>query len=807
MADIVERRASQQPPMPVTHRYGQEEVSLAGVARALIRARRLIAGLVLAGVIAAIGLTLLQTPEYESEATIQIHAQRASRGSGLAELGPAIGLPGLVDDAGGIETDMLVMTSRRIVEHVVDSLSLHVQVVEPPVARSDVFSVVRAPRDVSPLSLELRRDGSAGYRVRVESASASPPHPEMIKPGEPFLVHGVELALREQPDVGGVDRMSIVIRPFRDAVEAVRSELEVARAGRGTQIVTVAYRNRDPVIAAAVPNAIMDAFIHHKNETNKAENRSRANFLRQQVAHYEVELTEAETRLREFRERQQIISIQDQATEQVRRFAQLQSRRDELQEERDALRRLLSRVQTESAGAGAEDAYRQLASFPVFFANPTIQNIIRSLIDLENSRAQLMVRRTEENIDVQGIDKRIDELESQLLETAENYLESRENQMASLDATLAEFAHQAVTVPAREVEFARLSEQRELLGGIHQQLQMRLHEVEVEEAVEPMYVQLLDPALVAEDPASPRPLLNVVLGAMLGMGLALMLLFVRQALDTKVRSRADVQLAAGGLPILAAIPRNASVQNRSALRIPQLPFLRRPQSRRVDSAVVARDEPLSVAAEAYRALRTRLFLRRSTAAPSTIVIISAVAGEGKSTSAANLAVALAQQGSRTLLIDGDLRKGRQHDLFAFAQSPGLAEFLRGERPLAGLVHSLQLTDGILDVLPAGRYPPNPAELIGGAGLASALAHWQESYEHIVVDTPPLSLAADAAVLCSYPHTSALVVARAGFSDRDAIEHVHDELTALGIRIDGVIVTEVPDADAPAYGYQPALRNQ
>lgn len=785
--------------LPGTVAHGQDVVSVAAIARALYRSRWLIAGFFAAGVVAAVILTMVQSPQYESEATIQIHGESASRASGLAELGPAIGFPGIVDDGSGIETDMLVMTSRRIVEHVVDSLSLHVELVDPPMARSDLFSAVRAPKDITPFVLHLQRNGSS-YRVRTESTSTLRPHPDVVEVGKPFVVGGLELTLRDGSDTTDVDRIAIAVRPFRDAVQSVQSELEVARAGRGTQIVTVTYRNRDPILAAAVPNAIMDAFIHHTNETNKAENRSRANFLRQQVAQYEMQLADAEARLREFREQQQIISIEDQAAEQVRRYAQLQSRRDELQEERDALRRLLRRVQAESAGSGGEDTYRQLASFPVFFANPTIQNIIRSLIDLENSRAQLMVRRTEENIDVQGIDKRIDELELQLLETAENYLESRENQMASLDATLAEFAQQAGTVPAREVEFARLAGQRELLAGIHRQLQMRLHEVEVEEAVEPMHVQLLDPALIAERPASPRPLLNVVLGSVLGLGLGLVATFITQGLDTRVRSRADVQLAAGGLPIVATIPRVARHTNgRPALGV-GLPRLRPAVRAELPPTLVSRDEPFSPAAEAYRSLRTRLYLRHPAGASSLVVVTSAHVGEGKTTTSANLAVSLSQQGWRTLIVDADMRKGRLHEVFGLSQAPGLAELLRGERRIDEVVQTLQHGETALHVIASGQHPVNPAELATRMADSAELAQLRREYDHVVIDTPPLGLAAEAAVICALSSATVLLVARAGFSTREGIERVSEELRSLGVQVGGIIINDIVSSEAPAYGY-------
>lgn len=813
---------------PVEPQPDRSDIYLADIARGLYRNRWIAIGIATAVIIAAAVFTFFQTPEYESEATVQIHIERAARSSALTDLGAAIGLGNLAGwEAGRIGTDILVMHSRGIIEHIADSLKLHVQMTEPQAARISVFSEVDAPRNVVPATVELRHRGNGVYDVRVEPTSEEPPrrapgaaqdsswdpeaawralfeHPRRVEIGEPFEIGNIALTLDPALSDAPPDRITVEIRNFRSTVEAVRSNLEIGTAESGTQIILVGYRHPDPVLVAAVPNAITNSFVRHKVETSQWEHRSRGTFLREQVAHYAGTLEDAEARLQAFRERERIINAPAQATEQVRRYAELLSRRDEIVQERDALRRLLARLRNPTTPDRAHETYRELAAFPVFFVNSAIQNIIRSLIELENQRAELMVRRTEQSIDVRGIDTRVRELELQLLETAEDYLTSRENQMASLDAALSQFADVAGQVPAREVELARLTREQELLTEIYSQLQLRLHEVEVEEAVEPLDVQLLDPALVPNRPASPRPILNLVLGAFLGIALGLLAAFTRQIVDTKVRSRNDVRLAAGGLPVMATIPRIASGVDRRVNGRLTLRRLRRtrPELARV-SPLVARDAPRSAAAEAYRALRTRVVFRRDNDAPRVLVVTSATAGEGKSTSAANLAVTLSHQGVATLLIDGDLRRGTLHELFGVDRTPGLGEVLREQAELGEALRSIELAGGRLDILPSGRHPENPSELIGGQRMEQVIQQLSDRYDRIVIDTPPLRFATDAAVLCSMPDTGALMVARAGFSDRHAIEHVARELQEMGLRVDGVIINDVAVSEGPAYGYQPA----
>lgn len=788
---------------PAESEPGRSEIHLADIARGLYRSRWLIGAVVVVIVAVAAVYTLLQKPEYESEASVQIHIERAARYGALSDLGAAIGLTGLASqEASRIGTDILVMQSRRIIEHVADSLHLHVQLADPRVPRGSIFSAIAAPREVIPATVDLRHRGNGIYAVSIETASVEPlQYDERAEIGKPFMVGNVALtldaALRDSlPDGARVD-----IRNFRKTVEGVQSRLTVELAAGGAQIILVRYRTHDPVLAAAVSNGITDGFIRHRNLTSKAESRSRAEFLRQQVANYRVALANAEADLQTFREREQIINAPAQATEQVRRFAELMTQRDALQQESDALRRLLARLRTESLPDSAQETYRQLAAFPVFFVNSAIQDIIRSLIDLENQRAQLLVQRTPESIDVRGIDTRIAQLELQLLETSENYLESRENQMASLDATLSQFTGIVGTVPAREVELARLTREQELLTSTYGQLQTRLHEVELEEAVEPLDVQLLDPALVPDLPVSPRPILNLILAVFLGTALGLLVAFGRQVVDTKVRSRNDVRLASGGLPVMATIPRIApDLDRRRNGRTLRRLRLARAEFAPGGSPLVVRDAPRSAAAEAYRALRTRVFFRPGTDAPRILVVTSAAAGEGKSTSAANLAVTLAQQGVTTLLIDGDLRKGILHELFGVERLPGLCEVLRDQIAPDAVVRSIPLTDGALDIIASGEHPANPAELIGSQRMQHLLTGLLDRYDRILIDTPPLRFATDAAILCSMPSAGTMLVARAGFSDRHAIEDVAHELHEMGIRLDGVVINDVAAAEAPAYGY-------
>jgi len=783
-----------------------DEISLQDLWHAVLRRRWLIVGCFVT-VLSLTGLyTWRQKPVYEAEATLRIDEQD----SGSAILGDLAPLAGA--SRGKLETEILVLRSRQIAETVADSLDLHVRLVEPHRPRAEVLLPIRVPTDGNaehPLRYTLDRQADGSYSVRAETGTPADALPERVEIGVPFSVGGATLAVAPAVRALPPERIRFAIDPFHVAVSGLRERLRISRSDPNAHIVTVRYQSTDPQLAAAVPNAASVVFIKNKTLGGKAETRSTIDFLRQQVTGYEEELRRAEERLRGFRERQQVVSLGEQATQQVQRLAELQAERDGLRSERRALAELLVKVGRAPAdGAGGRSPYRQLASFPTFLANKAVQDILQSLTQLENERAKLLVGRTVESIDVRGINHRIQELELQLYQLAQNYLASLDSQIASAEAMLARFGAQLETIPAREVEFARLSREQALLTDLYTLLQTRLKEAEIREAIEPGDVRVIDAALVPQKPVSPRHLLNLTLGALLGLLLGVAAAFVRQALDTKVRTKEDVRRATGGAPVIGTIPRIrgtkpsrlASANGNGHRKHAQVTPVA--AETLVEERLVTHLSPRSPASEAYRALRTNLTFANAESAPRVLVVTSAMPGDGKSTSAANLAITLAQQGTRALLVDVDLRKGVLHRVFGLPQEPGLTQVLTNQAHLTGAVREVPTTDdgAPLAVLPGGTFPPNPAELLGSSRMRALIEQLRAEYEMVVFDAPPLNLVTDAAILGTMADTTVLVT-RAGQTEKSALEHAVGQITHIGAPFGGVIINDIDlTGDARYYGY-------
>jgi capsular exopolysaccharide synthesis family protein len=214
----------------------------------------------------------------------------------------------------------------------------------------------------------------------------------------------------------------------------------------------------------------------------------------------------------------------------------------------------------------------------------------------------------------------------------------------------------------------------------------------------------------------------------------------------------------------------------------------------VSGALVTVNDVHSAGAEAYRTLRTKLLFSRAAGELKTIVVTSPFTQDGKSTTAANLATAFAQHGMRTLLVDCDLRRPTQHEIFRVPREPGLTELLSGDGIVAGTGRRTNIEG--LSLITAGALPPDPSELVGSSRMRNLLARFAESFDVIVVDSPPVLPVADAAILSTMAD-GALLVVRAGATNRKAAQLAVQQLEDVDARVLGVVLND-PKAQVPLY---------
>jgi polysaccharide biosynthesis transport protein len=293
-------------------------------------------------------------------------------------------------------------------------------------------------------------------------------------------------------------------------------------------------------------------------------------------------------------------------------------------------------------------------------------------------------------------------------------------------------------------------------------------------------LSVIEPAVAPTAPSSPRPLVNTLLAAVLGLVLAAAVIVVVEYLDDAIKDPDAVREVAG-LNTLGTIGRMKGDRSRSEIyRLATLLY------------------PRSSVAEAYRALRTNVEFASVDAPIRTLLVTSSVPGEGKTTTASNLAVVFAQAGHRVLLIDADLRKPGVQQVFDLPNTVGLTTLMRDEHvDVATIAHVTEQAN--LRVLTTGPVPPNPAELLGSQRMHAILDRVREGHDLVILDSPPLQAVTDAAVLSAFVDGTLLVI-DASRSHRGSVRQGREALAKAGANVLGAVLNRTRAADRSAYAY-------
>jgi capsular exopolysaccharide synthesis family protein len=352
---------------------------------------------------------------------------------------------------------------------------------------------------------------------------------------------------------------------------------------------------------------------------------------------------------------------------------------------------------------------------------------------------------------------------------------------ADIQAAFKAQEKEALELNSKSADLVRMESDVKRAEEVSDNLAKRIKEVGVDATADTgtLNISVEEYARPEDKPSSPNKprtmVLALVMGLMLGLGGA----FAREWTDHRLRN-ADEVAAALGLPVLGVVP-----QMEGKLSI-------------VERGQTVRIQPMSETAEAYRTIRTAVFFAAPGEEMKTILVTSPAPGDGKTTSASNLAIALAQAGHRTLIIDADFRKPSQHKVFGIDAKVGLSDVISGQIKLREAVRQTE-TPGLY-VLPCGAIPPNPSEILNGKRFAQVMEVLCNAFDKIVLDSPPVMPVTDARILAASADLTILVL-RAEKSTERMSNHAREGLLSVGANILGVVVNGLSKRKREGYyGY-------
>lgn len=719
---------------------------------------------------------------YTSKAVLQLGEERGgpSMGGGLAGLAASLGGGGT-----SIQSQIQVIRSRVVLGEVVDSLGLRLQRLVPGLPRDQFEPTGVIDRVwVSPdaradtLGLSFLEDG---VRVRKDGAEVAAAY------GEPVDVGDARFTVPVHP---GRDELTLWILSREDAVDVLLDDVRPTTR-ESTNVVDIVVNGYDSIITERIANTTAEFYKRFSSRKSREQARARKQFVMNQLVVAESLLTATQQQLTEYRKRERLYSAKAEATLATAGRGDLEVRRAELDAQRQAFRVILSELPRADARRRMH-LLRTLASAPAVAENPVIGSLYSQLSHYEAQRDSVLAgppRLAPSNPAVLAVDSMREAAEVRLIAASRSYVDMLDAQLAALDDIKARTDSALQHIAETEPEEVRLALRMESIGEAATELRARYYTAGMAEAAELDQITVLDPAL-AGDQAGSGPkrslLFGLIFGLMVGGAGAVLL----DSANRSIRRREEMEplLRVPGLGVIPQLAPGTAL--RAPLRMPRALRNGNGKGAHPGTELVAATRVHSGVAEAFRTLRTNLVFSPAVESLRSIVVTSPAGGEGKTTTAANLAIAFAQQGRRVLLVDCDLRRARVHTLFRVPREPGLSELLRG-KVAAEQVIARTSVEG-LSVLPAGALPPVSAtDLFGGGVVRSLVEALSGDFDLVVLDTAPVLVGAAAAVLGTQVD-GALLVVRAGRTDRESARQAVQQLSAVGARVVGAVLND-PDA--------------
>ena len=571
------------------------------------------------------------------------------------------------------------------------------------------------------------------------------------------------------------------------AVDRLLASVE-ARPLSKSDIISISFEHADPKLAAQLANAWAQAFLDHNVEYKSSSAVGAVKWLSNQLDDLKGQLENAEIALHDFRRKNNIVSVslEDKQNLTARRIEKLN----------DALTQIrLQRMELEAKRKQALAARRKdLLNLPIgaVHDDETIRSLKSNYLDENRKYVALQERYLnkhplvlEQQAKTQAAKSALErEIKNVLAAVESRYQEIRDNE-AKLAGALQAAKEEAFDLNKREVTYRRLKRTQENTEKLYGVVLARMKESDLSARLRVNNIRVLDQALTPRIPVRPRVKLNLLVGAFLGLLLGLGLVVLIEALDTTVKSHEDVEQSPG-LVYLGLMPKIPGTTNSRKGKRPEP---------KPDTDLIVHRNPKSPVAESCRSVRTNILFACPDSPARKFVVTSPGPREGKTTTAVSLAIAMAQHGSRVLIVDTDLRRPRLHKVFGVPSATGIASILLGDASIESVVKSTEVPS--LYVLPCGPRPPNPAELCHSEKFRRLVDQLAEHFDRVILDSPPAMVVTDSVVLSTIVDGTVLV-ARSGMTTRASLRASAKQILDVGGRLLGCVLNDM-DMQKRGYG--------
>ncbi len=711
-------------------------------------------------------------PAYETIASMMILKEDKSVASALPSGGSSI-----LADESNLENQIETLRSKRLVSGVIDALDLNISyfnegkviAVEAYENSSVIVNFVTPDSIVHDISANLLVTPQSAESFQLTDADSE--HSEIFNFGELISHRNIKFIIEPRGEVlESRNTVNIQITPIRQVANDYIERLTVAPKGRAKDILSLSITGEVPEKSQDFLNTLMTNFNIDGMTDKRQVAESTADFIQNRLALISEELDSVEGGMAEFKRENQIMDVNTRA-------GQFLSRSTMAEQEIFSLETQLMIIRSLKETLTSTSPYRLLPS-DLGIEGSNVSSLINQYNELVLQRNSLLESGTPQNPTVRALTDRLDSLRENLLDNINSSINSYEIRLRELNQLDQRAEGEFSTFPGLEKGIRSIERQQQIKEQLYLFLLQRREESAISYAATSPVAKVIDPAFTLDEPVDPKPWLILVGGFFVGLIIPLLIIFVKNFLDTKVHHKGDLMPITKEIPFLGEIPKVSGEAS--------------------ETIQVNDRSPL---AESFRILRTNLAYlvqSRNREKAEVIFVTSTIKGEGKTFISYNLSRTLASTGKKVLLIGADIRNPKLHRFSnASLQSKGLSDFLYNHDLQGSDIITSSNEDGIpVDFVFSGAIPPNPAELFMNDRMDFLLKGERANYDYIIVDTAPTMIVTDTLLISPLADTT-LYVTRAGFTEKKLLDFPKD-LKKQG-KLKGVAIV-LNDVDYSKFSY-------
>ncbi len=692
--------------------------------------------------------TFLKTPVYQSTSTIYIE-EPLSRNNLLSDII-------VMQWWNRTSSEKLIAQSRSVATLAAEKIGLDYHVTSKPTTSGIELYKVR-PADRSIIErFTIQFTDSRTYTVAVGNHDIG-----SGTVGTPFTSSVLSFYLRRASNVSRGDKVIVERGSLENAVTSIRENTSIEEMGEMTNILKVSCKNRDPYLASLITNELIKAYIELSVQRMSQEASQALDFISTQLKITNNNLDHSEKVMDEFKRQHGVLSFSAETSAAIQRISDL---------ERTKLDIALKIMDANSLKDMLVKPGANIQDYLISGSDPVLGSMVQDLAKLEIQKKSMLEEYTERYPGVIDLNTQIAAAKQKIRELTGSMVNQLNIQKKNVTLTEKAYQKSLSNLPKTMRDYAHLERDLVVNEELYDFLLKKHEEARISKAATVANIRVIDKAIPSRTPIEPQKGKNALVSFLLGFILSLIFAFYTEYTDTSLKTVEDARRRLT-LPIFGIIP--------------QLPHSE--ANGHPKRELITVEDLKSTVTEAYRSLRTNIQFADLENKNKCFLITSSGPGEGKSTTAANIAITLAYAEMPTVLIDADFRKPVIHSLFGLEQEPGITNYLASDMPLSDVIKHTDTKN--LDVITVGIIPPNPSELLNKSKVDMLIKELKKHYSYIIFDTAPILPVTDPAILGSKVD-GAFIVVELGKTTIEAVTRSESLLNNTKTNVYGIILNKI-----------------